>query len=361
MKKNSKVEDVTKLSKPWVNNDNNIWIASTLKLYRNIAKFKFPAKLDSQGRVQSINIIKRALEKVSSLKDLTLIKAKDSNPHQKEFIYEHFLSKENYLHAHSGEAFILDDTGEVLLTINIRDHIHLQLTDCSNDLEETWNRLIKMEVDLGESIEYAFNSKFGFLSSDPEHCGTGLLAQIYMHVPALILTSQIDEILEKQNKKNVKISGLQSDETSLIGDIVSLHNEQTLGLTTDDIISTMHSAATSFLIAEKSCRTKIKNENSPEYRDKVSRAFGLLLHSYRLETQEALEALSLCKLGIDLEWIKSIDHKDINNLFFSCRRAHLQGLFEEEVSKDQLPEKRSELVKSILKKAKLVAISTKGR
>lgn len=360
MKKKSKVKVVTDLKKPWIDNDNNIWIASTLKLFRNIAKFKFPGKLDSTGRAQCISLVEGALEKISSLKDLTVIKAEDSNPQEKEFIYEHFLSKENYLHAHSGEAFIIDDTGEILLTLNIRDHIHLQLTDCKGELEETWNRLINMEADLGESIEYSFNSKFGFLSSDPEHCGTGLLAHIYMHVPALILTSQLKEMLEKQENNGVKITGLQSDESRLIGDIVALHNEQTLGLTTDDIISNMHSAATNFLIAEKSCRTKIKNENSPSIRDKISRAFGLLLHSYRLETQEALEALSLCKLGIDLDWITGIDHKAINNLFFNCRRAHLQEQFKEEITKDHLPEKRSELVKAVLKKAKLAAISTKG-
>ncbi len=58
-------------------------------------------------------------------------------------------------------------------------------------------------------------------------------------------------------------------------------------------------------------------------KDKMSRAYGLLLHSYQLETKEALNALSQIKLGIDLGWIQGINDQEINELLFRCRRAHL--------------------------------------
>ena len=88
--------------------------------------------------------------------------------------------------------------------------------------------------------------------------------------------------------------------------------------------------------------------------DKVSRAFAILIHSYRMETKEALNEISLVKLGIDLGWVEGVTAAELNHLFFHCRRAHLLvALKEPEMSLEQVPHKRAEFIHKTLKNAKL--------
>jgi protein arginine kinase len=97
---------------------------------------------------------------------------------------------------------------------------------------------------------------------------------------------------------------------------------------------------------EKTLRSHLKNENNAEIKDLVSRSFGLLLHSYQLQTKEALGALSLMKLGLNLDWIEGISDAKLNTLFFQCRRAHLLHLLNEQqiVDPQEVARKRAEFL-----------------
>lgn len=348
-----------KQTNPWNDNTNDIWLASTLRLYRNLSTFKFPNKLDKKNRTQIISLISNNSDLKKRLSNPETIKAENLTPQEKEYLYEHFLSSESFHHAHSGEAFILDDSGKFLLTLNIHEHLVFYTSTVKGDLENAWNQLVDMEISLGQTLNYAFNPKFGFLTANPNYCGTGLLTHVYLHLPALIFTSQIETLLKEHEKKQILFSSFQGEKNEFVGDILTLYNNCTIGLSSEDIINSLHTTATKLSVAEKSCRNQIKKDSSPLIRDKVSRAFGLLTHSYQLETKEALQAISLCKLGVELDWISGVDHKTLNNLFFTLRRAHLQQTLHEESSLENLPLKRAEFIKPFLENAQLSPLFSK--
>ncbi len=107
------------------------------------------------------------------------------------------------------------------------------------------------------------------------------------------------------------------------------------------------------MVEENTVRNHLRKEENAMVMDKVSRAYGVLIHSYQIETVEALNAISLLKLGADLGWLEGVSPQDLNRLFFECRRAHLLSKFEQEVVQDKLPHKRAEFIHSTLQKAKL--------
>jgi protein arginine kinase len=80
----------------------------------------------------------------------------------------------------------------------------------------------------------------------------------------------------------------------------------------------------------------------------VSRAYAILLHSYQIEAIEALKALSLVKMGLDLEWLKGTSQAALNHLFFACRRAHLLCQYERNISHEELPHRRAEFIHKAL-------------
>lgn len=337
----------------WDNNDNSVWLASTINLYRNIDKFKFPVKLDAGRQRQIIDVIGKELLTCGMLSKPKLLRAEEINPLQKEYLFEHFMSQQSFLQAHAGEAFIFDDSGEFLSALNIVDHIHLQLIDIQGELERAWTRLVSIEASLGKAVSYAYSPKYGFLTSDFYQCGTALILSVFLQVPGLVHMGKIDEALEKLADESLAITGIQGNPTEIIGDILVVQNNYTLGLTEENIIANIRSFTTKMMVEEHSIRTKITHEQSDDLKDKVSRAFGILIHSYQIEAIEALNALSLLKLGLELGWATGISTKDLNRLFFNCRRAHLIYQFGAQLKQEELPHKRAEFIHKGLNDVKL--------
>lgn len=359
MKNSESTNPILFPKKPWVNNANPIWLASTVSLQRNIEKFKFPGKLSADRKKQIIALVSKELlsgDLISStqLVNPSLIKAEDTGLLEKEFLVEHFLSNHNFNQTHVGEGFILDESGTFITTLNMRDHIHLQLIDCTGELENTWSRLVKIETQLGNNLNYSFLPKFGFLTADPTQCGTSLLATTYLQLSGLVHTNKLQKILDTSDEESLIISGIQGNPNEIIGDILMIQNNYTLGLTEENILSTLRSFTSKMIAEEVSARHQIKREESPELKDKVSRAFGILIHSYQIEAIEALNALSLLKLGAESGWISGIGNQEINELFFICRRAHLLYQAKEKINQEEIPHKRAEKIHQALKDVKLL-------
>ncbi len=107
------------------------------------------------------------------------------------------------------------------------------------------------------------------------------------------------------------------------------------------------------LVEEHGARSKILHEESAEIKDRVSRAFGILIHSYQIEAVEALNAISLLKLGAELGWLTGVTSKELNRLFFNCRRAHLLHQYGERIKQEEIPHKRAEFIHKTLKGVQL--------
>ncbi|MBA2368162.1 MAG: protein arginine kinase [Candidatus Protochlamydia sp.] len=342
---------------PWSINGNMIWLASSLTLLRNIEKFNFPGKLSNDKKKQLFNLISRDLLEMEALKNPRLIKAEGMQPIEKEYLVEHFLTKESFHQASSGEGFVLEQTGESLIAINLHDHLMFHRIDINEELEAAWERICNIEALLSKSVNFSFSSKFGFLTSDPAECGTGLIVHIFMHLPGLIHTGRLEEAMKKNKDDAVEQAGLHGDPKDLIGDIVVCHNNYTLGLTEENIISMLRTLGTKLSVEEKSVRAFLKQGQGAEIlelKDKISRAYAILLHSYQIEAVEALQALSLLKLGLDLDWLAGISQTKLNELFFAARRAHLLCRYGQKITQEELPHKRAEFIHNSLKGSSLL-------
>lgn len=343
----SETHPIFRMRNPWETHSHNVWLASTLSLSRNLAKFKFPNKLDKSREQQIISLVSEGLKNCPEVPNPILYHSEEIGPLQKEFLLEHYLIPNGFHQAHAGEGFIVDENGEFLGVINLHDHLQLNLIDTQQEIEKSWNRLIKIEGHLGKTLNFAYNSRFGFLTSDPRQSGTGLVVSLYLHIPAVIHTGELAELLEREKEEEVAAVGLQGKTTEMVGDILVTHNTCTIGLTEEYILTTMRMWATRAVVAEISIRKKLMENNNEQIKNKVTRALGLLTHSYQLEVIEALNALSLVKLGIEIGWILAPATLNMNQILFNCRRAHLISLLEDKVEIPDLPRKRAEYLRDI--------------
>lgn len=351
---NEKENVILNLKTPWNENDNNIWLASTIEFYRNVEKYLFPDKLTIDRQKQLISLLGQEILTLQSENDPSLIVAEEINPLSKQYLTEHFLTIQNFQNTHAGEAFVIDKTGEFLASINIQDHLHLKILDIEGEIENSWNTLLNIETSLNKSVPFAFSPKFGFLTADPSFAGTGMVATVFLQLSALLQMGKIDEILDKHADESILVTGIQGNPTEIIGDVLAIRNNQTLGVSEENIISTLRSLITKLLTEENRARSEIKSSQNSHIKDLVSRAYGILTYSYEIESVEALNAISLIKLGIEMGWIEGLNYAKVNQLFFNCRRSHLLSNYGKLVPQEEVSHKRAEFIHEAFKNTKLV-------
>ena len=116
----------------------------------------------------------------------------------------------------------------------------------------------------------------------------------------------------------------------------------------EEIVQAVQSAVTKLIMEENRGRMDIKESGDVKMKNKVARAYGVLMYSYQLDAVEAMDALSLIKMGLDVGWVEGADQNMVNNVLFNTRRAHLMHGFQEEPSSEEAFTKRAGYVKKAL-------------
>ncbi|WP_213358160.1 protein arginine kinase [Chlamydiifrater phoenicopteri] len=329
-------------------NYNPIWFASTLSLSRNLASFQFPHNLDKEQRCDILKLVSSAVQETPELTKCQTVSAKETSPKYKEFLHEYFLfSPENQEYS-EGQAFITSSTENLLAGVNFDDHLFLHLIDFSAEPENGWHKLVSFETALQKKLSFAFSNNFGFLTTNPELCGTAFSYKAYLHLPGILYTKNSEPFLDE--KSEVLFQSFLQGTTSFPGNVVTISNRNTLRLTEENILSSIRLWASKLSIAETAARKKLLDEQPDALSDILSRSIGLLKHSVLLELEEALNALSWIQLGFDLGKIKSARNSWIP-LFWAIRRAHLAIQQEacnqsKEAKYEDIPRIRAEYVKS---------------
>ncbi len=339
---------------PWLKTSNPVWPATIFQCKRNVARSSFPSRLSPEESQRLFQILESAVKKFFGEERCKILPAEQLTPTDKEFLCEHFFCREGFQNAGVGQGFALDLQGRFFALLNIQDHLCLQWVDVADSWDETWNELARCEEAIGKELVFAFTPQFGFLTANPAECGTALSIAAYLHVPALRHSNTLDAVLA--GIEEVEIGGLEGPKEDLIADYLIVKNKYTLGVSEQEILRSVHLSATKIAGAEKSLRTQIQKDGSAEMKDLIARAYGLLIHSYQLNTKEALSSLSLIKLGLDLGWLAGLNDQAVNHLFLLVRRAHLlKTLGQKPEEKQETHHHRAEFLHQKLKDLQLKA------
>lgn len=300
----------------WKTNDQKFWLASVLCLRRNINPFLFPNKLPLSEKIQVVHLINQSLKEEKSLSNLSCLEAHKAKPWDKDFLIENFLLTESIHQAHMGEAFLFDFDLSILFLINLYDHLSLKIAQTGHKLQESLSRLIEIETHIGKTLSYSFSNEFGFMISDPRLCGTGLLAQAFLILPGIVLNQQLGQILRSKPFKGMTCR-------ILVGGIIVLENRYALGISEEQILAELETAINHLIVMEVNTHKTASSEVNITLCDKIARTLGLIRHALHLTTQEALEAIGIFKLGLNMGWIEGTSQCKLNSLIFAVRKAHM--------------------------------------
>lgn len=344
-------------SVPFGEKNSPFWPASAFTLRRNLSRHQFPNKQSEQSAKQVLEEITKTLMALPCLKNPTFYDFSLLEPSKRTLLFEHYFVPDGVYEERPYQGLITDESGLFLAGINLSDHLVFQLIDCKNKWHESWSLLQEIESSLCKKLDFAFSSKLGYLTSNVYLCGTGLTLRLYLHLPALLHVDQKKENTQLEKHDDCIVTQM-GDDTDLgatfLGDLIILQNKRCLGVSEDLTLQALYNFASSLIQKENESRDAIKNGNYPYMKDLVGKAYGILMHSYQMSMQDALAALSLVKLGVDLNWIQGVSDFVINKTFFQCRRGHLELKQKEPSSADDLLHVRAEFIRNSLKEAKLI-------
>jgi protein arginine kinase len=208
--------------------------------------------------------------------------------------------------------------------INEEDHLRIQVLRAGFQLRKAWNAITEFDSALEEQLDYAFSPTLGYLTACPTNLGTGMRASAMMHLPALVIAGQMEKVVRAVNQLGMVVRGLFGEGSDASGSIFQISNQTTLGEAEEDIIKRLGSVLESIVEHELNARAKLLESDARKVFDKIGRAYGILQNSHLLSSSEAMNLLSLLRLGSDLGVFPDVNRAMIDRLFIEAQPGHLQ-------------------------------------
>ena len=164
--------------------DSDVVVSTRIRLARNLKGFKF--NITSNEEMEKLeNKIKESLFSIGY--GLKFFKLKDMDDITKLSLLEkNLISPELVLDKTQKGSIIINEDENICIMVNEEDHLRIQVFASGLDLENTLNLAIEIDEKLANSLGYAVSKKYGYLTTYPNNCGTGLKASVMLHLPALL-------------------------------------------------------------------------------------------------------------------------------------------------------------------------------
>ena len=212
--------------------DSDVARSTRIRFARNIVGFPFELKTKE---------MKEALE--NKIKDnlygigygLKFFKLKDMDDITKMSLVEKNIISPEFVSNKDG-SILINDEENICIMIGEEDHLRIQVFNYGLDLENTLNLAVELDEKINETLGYAINKKYGYLTACPSNLGTGLRASVMLHLPALEHTGNVRKILNSVGNFGISIRGIYGENSKSTGDMYQISNRQTLGITEKEII-----------------------------------------------------------------------------------------------------------------------------
>lgn len=345
------IDEMAARPAPWLSGegpDSFAVLSSRIRLARNVSEFPFPPAAGTDVREKIIEYISAAFDKLKALKNGSFYRSADIDPMDQKFLVERHLISPEFMRGGLGRGLYIDDLEKISIMINEEDHLRLQVISSGMSLADCWNGVNKIESDLAGIIEFDFDDVFGYLTSCPTNVGTGLRASLLIHLPALVLTRKIDDLIVSISKVGLMVRGFYGEGTEVLGNLFQISNQTTLGRTEEEIIDSLAKVSKQILENEKNAQETLLTDAVSEIEDKVWRSYGILNNARVLNSTEVMNLLSLLRLGLSLELIDKITYNELNELMIMTQPAHLQKLVGREMNITERDMIRADLVRERL-------------
>jgi protein arginine kinase len=304
----------------------DIVMSSRIRLARNLAQFPFLTRADEEVRGEIERTLHRHVIDLSLGGDLTYFDVNQLEGVDRQFLVERQLISRELAESHGSRGVCFTEGENVSLMVNEEDHLRVQVLRSGFDLDTCWSEINRIDDLLEERVTFAFNEELGFLTACPTNVGTGIRVSVLMHLPALVMTKEIQKVFQALQKISLAVRGLYGEGSQAMGDFYQISNQITLGKSEEQLIKNLRDVVPSIISYERKVRQALVKENRQALHDKISRAYGTLKSAQSISSEETMHLLSSVRMGVNLGLIDDLPIPTVNELFIHTQPAHLQKL-----------------------------------
>lgn len=333
--------------------DVDVVVSSRIRLARNLAGFPFLTKLGKEHEEDIIDMVEQAVSQTPELKNTFFIRYRDVTELDKQFLLERHLISREHAVEHGDKAVAVSPNEVVSLMILEEDHLRLQVFQSGFNINETWRITGEIVNALEKHLPFSFHADLGYLTACPTNVGTGLRASCMLHLPSLVLTKQVNKVLQALSKLNLATRGLYGEGSSATGNFFQISNQITLGQKEEEIIAGLEKVIHQMIAHEKEARQYLMEKRKAKFEDQIWRALGTLKSARVISSGEAVQLLSLVRLGVDMGFVAHLKYPELNSLFLLMQPAHLQKLYGRALGSSERDIRRADLIREKLKTVSL--------
>ncbi len=332
--------------------DCDVVMSSRIRYARNIAGFPFPHRAKREERREILSLVQDRALNCGIAKELLWVDLEESPTLERQVLHErHLISKQ---HAKSAEprAVMVSSPDEWLsVMVNEEDHLRIQVIRGGFALPEALETIDAVDDKLDASLDFAFSSRFGYLTACPTNVGTGLRVSTMLHLPALKLSGEIEKVRRAAKALNIAVRGFYGEGSEAIGDVFQLSNQTTLGKSERELLDELAERVIPEIIQyERQARGALLEKKALFLEDRVHRAYGTLLHARTVDAEEALGLLSLTRLGVQMGMLKGVPIEAVNSLLLLCQPAHVQRIAGRDLDQNERRRERATLIRERLQR-----------
>ncbi|GIO34985.1 MULTISPECIES: protein arginine kinase [Paenibacillus] len=333
--------------------DSDIVISSRVRIARNLQHMPFPLLATRQQSEEVLNRLAKVADTqaIKSLGTFYTVKLDEIEPIDKRVLVEKHLISPSLANESQNGAVMISEDESVSIMINEEDHLRIQCLYPGFQVREAWEKATAIDDQFEAEVDYAFDDKRGYLTSCPTNVGTGLRASVMMHLPALVMTQQINRILSAVSQVGLTVRGIYGEGSEAIGNLFQISNQITLGQTEYEIIDNLHSVVLQIIEHEKNARTRLMNDSRLRITDRIKRSYGILSYAEVMDSKEAGQRLSDVRLGIDLGIVQGPSIPVMNELNVMTQPGFLQKKYGHDMNSEERDIYRARLIRETLAKA----------
>ena len=270
-----------------------IVVSSRVRLARNLRHRAFPGWAKKAERTQILEQIKPRVEELTEMQDSFSEMLQDLSALEKQVLVERHLISREHAAKGVGSAVVMNRKQTLSIMINEEDHLRMQSIRSGLQLKSAFKLVDKIDSTLEGKLDLAYDQHLGYLTACPTNVGTGMRASAMLHLPGLVLSDLINQVIQAVNKIGLAVRGLYGEGTEAMGNLFQISNQTTLGEKEDEIIARLTKVIETIIEKEHDARQMLIQKKPDTLWDQIGRAYGVLYlcpcHDFERSAQPPLD------------------------------------------------------------------------
>ena len=333
-------------------NCGDVVCSTRVRLARNLKQFPFPAKATVPQREAVEQKVRDALLSGNSIlsKEFRFVPLENASEEEAVSLVERHIVSPEFISDRRGKAVLISDDESISIMINEEDHLRIQVLREGFSLKEAAETADRIDTLLSETLDFAYDPEFGYLTQCPTNLGTGMRASVMLHLPALTENGAMPRIASNLSKLGLTIRGTYGEGSKSVGGLYQLSNQITLGLSENEAIENLRSITVQLMEEERKARSQMAQDVA--WQDKIDRAAGILKTARVLSCSECMELLSYVRFGISVGILQGVTTEELNGLMVNVQPGTLMAKAGKPLDQNQRDVLRATKVREVCAKIK---------